>query len=189
MKKLLLIPTLVFINFLNAQEVKKLSSASEFIERSNYVQINIDENEKATFRSGLGESVEFYPAEIIDLKLNKTMYGLTVESTYIIGQQGMTSKTARETAWVGMEEIGDLIIWFENYVIPNLEKNAGNKKTVKYIFNTKEVEILFEVFGNTQIFSVKLNNSLFPDKYFWTETRVKDIPKVLVTLKYLQAKK
>ncbi len=30
----------------------------------------MDETEKATFRSGMGESVDFYPCQIIDLKTN-----------------------------------------------------------------------------------------------------------------------
>jgi hypothetical protein len=168
---------------------KQLSSASEFIDRSTYVQINLDANEKATFKSGLGETVEFYSAEIIDLKKNEKMYGLNVESAFIIGQQGMNNTVAKETAWVGLEEIGDMIIWFESYIIPNLETSAGKKKTVRYIFNSQEIMLKFEINNNTQIFSVILNNTNFPDKYFWTEAKVKDIPKVLEVLKFLQAKK
>jgi hypothetical protein len=166
----------------------QLSSASLFIDRSSYVQINLDANEKATFKSGLGETVDFYSAEIIDLKQNQKMYGLTVESIFIIGQQGMNQVRAKETAWVGIEEISDMIVWLENYVIPNLESAAGKNKTVKYIFNTKEIMLKFEIYNNTQVFSVILNNTNFHDKYFWTEARVKDIPKVLAVLKYLQTK-
>lgn len=168
---------------------KQFSSASEFIDRSTYIQINLDANEKATFKSGLGETVEFYSAEIIDLKKNKKMYGLNVESAFILGQQGMSNIVAKETAWVGLEEIGDMIIWFENYIIPNLETSAGKKKTVRYIFNSQEIMLKFEIYNNSQMFSVILNNTNYPDKYFWTEAKVKDIPKVLEVLKFLQAKK
>lgn len=181
---------LLFTTFLmTAQEKHKLSTASEFINRSSYVQINMDENEKATFKSGLGETVSFYPSEILDLKLNTKMLGLQVESVYIIGQQGMNTITAKETAWVGLEEIDDLLIWFENYVVPNLESSAGKKKTVKYIFNCEELTLIFEIYNNNQTFSVILNNSNFPDKYFWTKSRVEDIPKVVTALKFLQSKK
>ncbi|MXN89957.1 hypothetical protein GR160_01845 [Flavobacterium sp. Sd200] len=188
MKRFLLLISLctVIQNF--AQE-KSLSSASEFIERSSYVQINMDENEKATFKSGFGETVDFYSAEIIDLKKNEKMIGLTIESLFIIGQQGMSNIQAKETAWVGIEEIGDMITWLENYVIPNLQQAVGKKKTIKYIFNSKEIMLKFEVYDNKQIFSVILNNTNYHDKYFWTEARVKDIPKVLEVLKFLQAKK
>jgi len=181
---------LLFTTFLmTAQEKHKLSTASEFINRSSYVQINMDENEKATFKSGLGETVSFYPSEIIDLKLNTKMLGLQVESTYIISQQSINTITAKETAWVGLEEIDDLVVWFESFVVPNLDSSAGKKKTVKYIFNCDELTLKFEIYNNTQVFSVILNYSNFPDKYFWTEARVKDIPKVVTALKFLQAKK
>jgi hypothetical protein len=190
MKQLLLtLAVTLGVHYSFFSQEKELSSASQFIDRSTFIQINIDENEKAIFKSGLGETVEFYPAEIIDLKTDQKMYGLTVESTFAIGQQGMTTIQAREVAWVGIEEIGDMIIWLEKYVVPNLEQAAGKKKTIKYVFNTKEITLKFEVVNSTQIFSVILNHSLHPDKYFWTEAKVKDIPKVLIALKSLESKK
>ncbi len=166
----------------------KLSEPSQFIERSSYVQINMDETEKATFRSGMGESVDFYPCQIIDLKNNNKMNGMQVESRFIIGQQGMASVSAKETAWIGLDEISDLIVWFENYVIPNLNDSAGKKKTVKYIFNCKELMLKFEIMNKTQIFSVIINTTDFPGKYFWTESQVDNIPNVVKALKYLQTK-
>lgn len=188
MKKIILLTSLFTSLFANSQE-HKLSTASEFINRSSYVQINMDENEKATFKSGYGETVSFYPSEIIDLKMNNKMLGLQVESIYIIGKEVMSNITTKEVAWVGMEEIDDLVIWFENYVIPNLESSIGKKKTLKYIFNCEELTLKFEIYNNTQVFSVILNYSSFPDKYFWTETKVKDIPKVVTALKYLQSQR
>jgi hypothetical protein len=172
--------------FSNAQT--KLSEPSLFIERSSYVQINMDETEKASFKSGLGESAEFYPCQILDLKNNTKMNGMQVESRFIIGQQGMTNIWASETAWIGLDEISDLVIWFENYVIPNLKDTAGKKKTVKYIFNCKEMMLKFEIINKTQIFSVIMNNSDYPAKYFWTESQVDKIPNVVKALKYLQTK-
>ena len=101
----------------------------------------------------------------------------------------MRTTSVKETAWIGIEEVDDLIIWFDNYIVPNLDLSAGKKRTLKYIFNCKEVMLKFEIYNNTQIFSVILNNSYFKDKYFWTESRVKDIPNVINTLKKLKAKK
>lgn len=60
----------------------------------------MDETEKATFRSGMGESVDFYPCHIIDLKTNNKMNGMQVESSFIIGQQGMTSVSTKEMVWI-----------------------------------------------------------------------------------------
>ncbi len=183
--------TILFCLFIFASygQDARLSSASEFINHSTYVQINLDENEKAVFKSGLGETVEFYPAEIIDLKKETKSLGLAVESTFITGQVGMKTTSVKETAWIGIEEVDDLIIWFDTYIVPNLDASAGKKKTVKYVFNCKEVMLKFEIYNNTQIFSVILNNSFFKDKYFWTESKVRDIPNVINILKKLKSKK
>lgn len=185
MKKFLIL--LLICNSVYSQN-DKLSEPSMFINNSSYVQINMDENEKAIFKSGMGESVEFYPAQIIDLKSNSVMNGLAVESTYVIGSQGMATLKAKETGWIGMDEIVDLVTWFDKYIVPNLDATAGKRKTVKYIYNSKEIMMKFEIYNNTQIFSVIMKNSLYKDKYFWTEAKVKDIPYVLTTLKYLQSK-
>lgn len=187
MKKIILL--LCFAPFIGFSQEKVYSEPSKFIQKSSYVQINMDETEKAIFTSGLGESASFYPSEIIDLKENNKLLGLAVESSYIIGSKGMSTVFAKETAWVGMDEISDLIIWFDQFVVPNLELAAGKKKTVKYIFNSKEIMLKFEIYNNTQVFTVLINNSNYPDKYFWTEAKVKDIPNVVKTLKYLQTKK
>jgi hypothetical protein len=178
---------LTLLSYLSNAQVK-LSEPSQFIERSSYVQINMDETEKASFKSGLGESAEFYPCQIIDLKNNSKINGMQIESRFIIGQQGMSNIWAKESAWIGMDEISDLIIWFENYVIPNLNDNAAKKKTVKYIFNCKELMLKFEIINRTQIFSVIMNNTDYPAKYFWTESQVDNIPNVVKSLKYLQTK-
>jgi hypothetical protein len=179
---------LVIIGLKSAAQNPGLSSASEFIDRSSYIQINLDENEAAIFTSGWDETVHFYPAEIIDLKQNSKMYGLNVTTEYLVTQEGMESFRVKEDAWVGMEEIDDMIVWLEQYVIPNLQTTAGKKKTVKYIFNSDEITLKFEISNNTKVFSVILNNSAYLDKYFWTEARVKEIPKVLAALKYLQTR-
>lgn len=177
-----------FTSMACAAQNEKFSSASEFIDRSSYIQINLDENESAIFRSGWDETVQFYPAEIIDLKQHTKIYGLNVSTEYLITQPNQDNFRVREDAWVGMEEIDDMIVWLEQYVIPNLGSSAGKKKTVKYIFNSNELTLRFEIKDNTQIFSVILNNTAYLDKYFWTEAKVKDIPKVLAALKYLQTK-
>jgi len=171
-----------------SQEIQ-YSEPTKFIEKSGYVQVNMSENEKTLFKSGLGESVSFYPSEIIDLKENKKILGLAVESSYIVKDHpNRPTEYTKETAWIGTDEIPDLIIWFENYVIPNMDLASKEKKTVKYIFNTKEIQLKFENYITTQTFTIIIKNSNYKDKYFWTETRVKDIPNILKTLKYLQSK-
>lgn len=183
MKKLLFVLVL-FSSFAFSQE-NKLSEPSMFINKTAHIKITSDENQKASFKSGLGESVLFFASEITNLKNDITIKGLQIESTYNIGSRGMATLTAKEVAWVGLDEINDMLYWFETYVIPNLNYDAGKKKNLSFIFNSKEVTIKFEIQGKYQIFSVILKNSIYPDKYFWTESKVDDIPKVISTLKSL----
>jgi len=171
-----------------AQE-RQYSEPSKFIQKSTYVQINMNENEKTLFKSGFNENVSFYPSEIINIKENTKLYGLAIENTYMRVNPELPETIAKETAWVAMDEIADLIVWFETYVAPNINEEVYDKKAIQYIFNAKEITFKYEIVNNRQIFTVIFNNSYFKDKYFWTQSRVKDIPNILKTLKYLQTKK
>lgn len=171
-----------------AQE-RHYSEPSKFIQKATFVQINKNENEKTIIKSGLNENVAFYPSEIINLKENTKSYGLAVENTYFRDSQELSENAAKENAWIAMDEIPDLIVWFETYVIPNINEEAINKKAVQYLFNTTEITFKYEVVNNRQIFTVIFNNSYYKDKYFWTQSRVKDLPNILKTLQYLQSKK
>ncbi|MFB9076455.1 hypothetical protein ACFFLS_24580 [Flavobacterium procerum] len=165
------------------------SEPSKFINESVSVQINKNENEKTVFKSGIGETVTFYPSEIINLKENKKTEGLELESVFITKEhQNRPSQYAKETAWIETSEIQELLFWFENYIIPNLNSGANSKKTVQYVFNSKEVQFKFDVYNNNQTFTIIMKNSKYEDKYFWTETRVKDIPNIIKTLQYLKSK-
>lgn len=186
MKKI--VCALLLCSYFGFSQDKILSEPSLFISKSDQIQINMDENEKATFKSGLGETVEFYPSEIIDLKNNTKVNGLAIESTFIVGSQGMATKYSKETGWVGMDELGEMIEWFEKYAVPNINTEMGKNKTTKYVYNSKEVMITLVMNSNSKMFIVSLKNSLYLDKYFWTESKVKDIPTVLKTIKYLQSK-
>ena len=172
-----------------AQEIS-YSEPSQFIEKAGAVQINLVESQKTIFKSGLGETVSFYPAEIIDLNQNqKKINGMEVESTFITKQyQNKQDQFTKETAWIGTDEIPGLIDWLESYIIPNLSNPAGTKKTVKYIYNTKEIQFKFDVYNTTQTFTITVKNTNYKDKYFWTESRTKDIPNILKTLRYMQTR-
>lgn len=183
----LLLSILPFLGI--AQEIN-YSEPSQFIEKAGSVQINLVENEKTIFKSGLGEMVSFYPAELIDLnqKQNK-INGIEVESTFITKEyENKKDLSTKETAWIGVNEIPELISWFENYIIPNLSNPVGTKKTVKYIHSTKEVLFKFDVYNGTQTFTIAVKNTNYRDKYFWTESRTKDIPSILKTLKYMHTR-
>lgn len=187
MKKVTLL--LFIIPFLGISQEINYSEPSRFIEKAGAVQINLVESEKTIFKSGFGETVSFYPSEIIALNENQRINGIEVESTFITKEyQNKQDQYTKETAWIGVDEIPALIVWFENYVIPNLTAPAGTKKTVKYIYSTKEIQFKFDVYNATQTFTIAVKNTNYKDKYFWTESRTKDIPNILKTLKYMQIK-
>lgn len=187
MKKIILL--VIMLPFLGFTQEKQYSEPSKFIEDSGSVQVNMDENAKTIFKSGLGESVSFYPSEIISLRDNKKINGIAVESSFIIRYRENNPEVyTKENAWIGLDEIPELIVWLENYVIPSLGSDSAKKRTAKYIFNSKEVQFKFEIYNNNQIFTIAIKDTNYKDKYFWTETKVKDIPNILKTLKYLQAK-
>ena len=179
---------LLFVCFAATAQQENYSSVSKFLDETSYYQINMDATNMALFKSGMGESVAFYPSEIINLKSSEKIKGLAVESIFIVRSSGMSSQTAKEVAWIGMEEVDDMILWFESYVIPNLKGSTDKDKSVTYLFNSKEVMIKFEINNRSQMLSIILNNSYFKDKYFWTETKVKNIPEVLEVLKFLKSK-
>ncbi len=188
MKKITLL--LFILPFLGIAQEISYSEPSQFIEKAGSVQINLVESQKTIFKSGLGETVSFYPAEIIDLNQNqKKVSGIEVESTFITKEyQNKKDQYTKETAWIGVDELPVLIDWFESYVIPNLTNPVGTKKTVKYIHSTKEIQFKFNVYNATQTFTIAVKNTNHKDKYFWTESRTKDIPSILKTLKYMQTK-
>jgi hypothetical protein len=188
MKKITLL--LFILPFLGISQEISYSEPSLFIEKAGSVQINLVESEKTIFKSGLGETVSFYPAEIIDLNQNqKKVSGIELESTFITKEyQNKQDQYTKETAWIGIDELPVLIQWFESYVIPNLSNPAGTKKTVKYIHSTKEIQFKFDVYNATQTFTIAVKNTNHKDKYFWTESRTKDIPSILKTLKYMQTR-
>ena len=188
MKKLLFI--LLFTTVIFGQQ-KELSEPSKIISNSQFAQIDRDENQKALFKSGLGETVVLYPCQITDLKNNIKLFGLQVESNVLIGMNGYSPSMYYCSAFVQMSEINDLISWFELYVVPAIENNKSTEKRkyLTYVFNCKEIMFKFQINADGQIFSVILNNSLIPSKYFWTESGVKNIPNVITTLKFLRDKK
>lgn len=56
----------LFISLTYGQNIE--SSTRKFIEEAQFTRINKDWTTIAEFKSGIGETVEFYPIEVINLK-------------------------------------------------------------------------------------------------------------------------
>jgi len=157
------------------------SSTRKFIDQAQFTQINKDWNVIAEFESGIGEYVNFYPIEVINIKSNTKVKALQLDM-YV------KKPEVNKTAWVGLDEIDEFIIFIEKNVIPNLDLKL-KKKSTEYIFKAKEMTFSYLVDEKRKRISITLNNydgNGIPNYYFWTETQVTKIPKLLEVLKQIK---
>lgn len=157
------------------------SSTRKFIEGAQFTQINKDWNVTAEFKSGIGETVQFFPIEVIDLKSNTKVKALELDMS-------IKSPTINITAWVGIEEIDEFIYFIEKNVIPNLDLRF-KKQSSEFIFRAKEMTFSFLVDERRRRITIKLNDydgDNVPNYSFWTETQVDKIPYLLEVLKVIK---
>lgn len=157
------------------------SSTRKFIDQAQFTQINKDWNIVAEFESGIGEYVNFYPIEVLNIKSNTKVKALQLDM-YV------KKPEVNKTAWVGLDEIDEFIIFIEKNVIPNLDLKF-KKKSTEYIFKAKEMTFSYLVDEKRKRISITLNNydgNGIPNYYFWTETQVTKIPKLLEVLKQIK---
>jgi hypothetical protein len=156
------------------------SSTRVFIDKAQFTQINKDWNTVADFNSGIGEFVQFYPIEVIDLKTKEKVKALQLDM-YI------KKPEIYKTAWVGLDEIDEFIQFIEKNVIPNLDLKF-KKKSTEYIFKAKEMTFSYLVDEKRKRISIWLNNYEKEGQLnysFWTETQVDKIPDLLKVLKMI----
>jgi len=158
------------------------SSTRIFIDNANFTRINRDWTTMAEFKSGIGESVQFYPIEVINLKSGEKTKALQLD-------MNIKNPSVFKTAWVGIEEINEFITFIEKYVIPNLKLKFNNTMSSEFIFNANEVTLSYLVYENKKRLTIKLNSyddSGFKNYTFWTETQVNKIPRLLEILKIIK---
>jgi hypothetical protein len=167
-----------------AQKEKTNSDTRQFIDNADFTQVNRNWNIVAKFTSGVGETVEFYPVEAIDLKANKSVKSLQMDMT-VNSQNGVNYF---KSSWIDLSEIEEFIYFLEQYIIPNLKDKAENKQSKTYIFNSKEITFSFRIGELSRRTSIYLKDNGITDTehYFWTETQVSKIPDLLEVLKKLR---
>lgn len=165
-----------------------LSEPSKFLESAKSIQINYDEQFKVSFRSGLDETVDFIPCQLINLETNAMITGLQIESQVFVSEPGISKHTVVTTAWIGLDEIDGMLEWFDRYVVPTSTQKTAPKTAVKYRYKCKELTFEFERTFRAITFSIRLTSTKYPTGYFWTINQVQLIPKVLERLRYLKNK-
>ena len=202
--KLLLILILNF-HFGIAQE-PEISDARKIIENAQANRINKEWSSMAEFKSGIGETVQFYPVQIVDLKTGEKINALQVDMAIKIKNNELSALQAVSSgnfaaiatslindgllsAWVDLDEIAEFIIFIEQHIAPNLDLRYKDKSS-EFIFNAKEITIKYLVNEKNRKLSIILNS--MADNgipyYFWTEARVDKIPELLPMLKSIKNK-
>lgn len=154
------------------------SSTRKFIKDAQITRINKIWTIIAEFNSGIGESVQFYPIEVINLKTGEKTKALQLD-------MNLKNPPVFKTVWIGIEEINEFITFIENYVMPNLELKLRKKTSSEFIFNAKEMRLSLLISEKRKRLTIKLND--YDDNYtFWTETQVDRIPKMLEILKIIK---
>lgn len=163
------------------QKANVESTTRVFIDKAQFTQINKDWNTIAEFSSGIGEYVNFFPIEVINLKTNEKVNALQLDM-YV------KKPEVNKTAWVGLDEVDEFIQFIETNVIPNLDLKF-KKKSTEYIFKAKEMTFSYIVDEKRKRISIWLNNYEKEGQanyYFWTETQVEKIPDLLIVLKKIK---
>lgn len=157
------------------------SSTRKFIDDAQFTRINKDWTTIAEFKSGIGETVEFYPIEVINLKTGDKTNALQLDMK-------IKKPDVFKTAWIGIEEINEFIKFIEENVIPNLDLRFKDKSS-EFIFKANEMTLSYFVYERKRRLTIKLNSyddSEFKNYTFWTETQVDKIPRLLEILKIIK---
>jgi hypothetical protein len=210
MKKIVLFATVAFLltnsNLLNAQTVfvDGNSSTRKFIGQEPEFNFYRDWSYQATFTSGLGEYVKFFPTEIKNLRTNEKIKALQLEmmvKTENLGSNmvatistlGMKKKEETNTsAFVGYDEVEGFISFLEKNVIPNLGTKL-NSKSNEYIFKSKEMVFSYLIYEKERritigcpIIDEATGRSTGKFLYFWTERNIDDVKDLVKVLKRLK---
>jgi hypothetical protein len=165
-----------------------MSSTREFIEKSNSIQINKDWSVIAEFYSGLGESVKFYPIEVINLNTKERIKAVQVDMNI---KQATGFKLMSQ--FVGTDEIKGFVEFIETHVSPNLDVKL-TRQSSEYIFETKEITLSYLIYERVRRISIRFNNCSMDEKtlecekqisssyQFWTESNVAALPRLLPVL-------
>lgn len=185
----------------NRPEQEK-SDVRIMIEDASITRINKDWSNIAEFKSGIGETVNFYPVQVVDLKSGQIREALQVDmyikkggaNALIAGaltmNPGLMGNDDYMSAWVGLDEISEFIAFIEKSIVPNLDLRY-KKKSSEFIFNAKEITFKYMVDEKRRRLSIILNNynDVGYPFHFWTEARVDKIAELLPVLKDIRDKK
>jgi hypothetical protein len=204
---------ILLLNYLNVN-----SQVQRAINGSSVIRENIISNTEfhffrdwsriATFKSGIGETVELFPIVFTNTMNKSEIYGLQLDAEVkprnnemkLIGYSGFGLKNKdfiKRSIFIDKIDVGKMITYMERDVIPHL-KDSYKDKSKEYVFKSRELFFAFLIYGKDARITMHISDfgpigdgSGGGDQIeFWTETQVDDFPKFLSILKsfYLNMK-
>ena len=160
-----------------------------------------DWNTVATFKSGIGESVTFYPVTFSVADKNIKLFGLQVDilvrsreqNGYVVGGiarvSGMPKMELIERAiFIDKNDAIGFAEYLKNQVVPNLKKKY-KKQSKEYIFKSREMFFSFLIDENKARITMHFsdfgphgNVAGGREIEFWTEAKIDDIPVLLAKI-------
>ncbi len=178
---------------------KNILSNGEFTFTRNWENI-------ATFKSGAGETVDFFyvsfttpdgkvkasglqlEAEVLSESIQS--FSASVNPAALLGK-----KFAKRSIFIDTDDALGLIAYLERDVIPNL-KTTFKKQSKEYVFKSDEMFFSYLISEKSQRITIHLidygplGNKPGGDQIeFWTESQVDEIPKFLANLKNIVKQK
>ncbi len=167
-----------------------------------------DWTKMATFKSGIGETVELFPIIFTNAITKSEIYGLQLDAEVkprnnemrgiVYPGFGLKNKDfVKRSIFIDKSEVSKMIAYMERDVIPHL-KDSYKDKSKEYVFKTREMFFAFLIDGKDARITMHISDygplgdgtGGGSQIEFWTETQVDDFPKFLATIKafYLNMK-
>jgi hypothetical protein len=208
MKKIILLIVLISTNTINAQVQRTIEGKSiirENIKLNNDFNFSRDWSKTATFKSGIGETVELFPIVFSTPDKKIELYGLQLDaevkpqegSIAIRNSSGMftlNKNFIKRSIFIDKADVSRMITYIQRDILPNL-KSTYKKKSKEYVFKTKELFFSFLIYEKTARITIHimdygpLGDGMAAGEQieFWTESKVDEIPELLETIKSFYA--
>jgi hypothetical protein len=208
MKKIILLIVLIFTFTINAQVQRSIEGKSiirENIKLNNDFNFFRDWSKTATFKSGIGETVELFPIVFSTPDKKIELYGLQLDaevkpqegSIAIRNSSGMftlNKNFIKRSIFIDKVDVSRMITYIQRDILPNL-KSTYKKKSKEYVFKTKELFFSFLIYEKTARITIHimdygpLGDGMAAGEQieFWTESKVDEIPELLETIKSFYA--
>jgi hypothetical protein len=161
----------------------------------------------ASFKSGIGETVELFPIVYSVPSKKIELHGLqldaevkpqneTLKASYTSSGVNLLNKDfIKRSVFLDKQDASRFISFLEREVVPHL-KDSYKRQSMEYVFKAKEMFFSFLIIEKTARITIHLidfgplgdGNGGGDQIEFWTEAKIDEIPELIETLKLFQSK-